>query len=123
MPVPPVGDPVEHLDRVLEAYLNALVAEPAFAKAHLIDAYGAGPRSTARRFELQQHFVDAIARIFDVPAPAGSQERFACEALVAAISSMVTSRVGTGRTDELPQLRERLVELVRRTWSSAARAK
>jgi AcrR family transcriptional regulator len=109
------SDPVEVLDGVLAVYLDLLRAEPAAAKAFLIDAYGAGPVVTARRVELQQRFVDAVATIFGVAsAPPASAERFACEALVAAISSMVTVRLGSGRIDELPALREPLVALVRK---------
>jgi AcrR family transcriptional regulator len=97
-------EPIERFGEILKAYLNTLAAEPAFAKAYLIDAYGAGPAATERRLEQQQHFVDLVAEIFR-----GSADRFTCEACVAAISSLVTSRVGRGRIDELPSLREPLV--------------
>jgi AcrR family transcriptional regulator len=101
-------DPRERLEEMLKAYLNTLAAEPAFAKAFLIDAYGASPETTERRLELQQRFVDLVAEIF----PAA--DRFTCEALVAAISAMVTARVGRGRIDELPALREPFVGLAAR---------
>jgi AcrR family transcriptional regulator len=107
------GDPVERLDRMLKAYLNTLAAERAFAKAFLIDAYGAGARATTRRIELQRQFVDLVAEIFDT-TDADAPGRFACEALVASVSSMVTVRVGSGRLDELPTLREPIIALVRR---------
>jgi AcrR family transcriptional regulator len=106
-------DPVDQLDRMLKAYLNTLAAEPAFAKAFLIDAYGAGSRATACRIELQRQFVDLVAEIFST-TEADSPGRFACEALVASVSSMVTVRVGSGRLEELPGLREPIVALVRR---------
>lgn len=101
--------PGERLQEMLRAYLNTLAAEPAFAKAFLIDAYGAGPAATERRLELQQRFVDLVAEIFS-----GSADRFACEAFVSAVSAMVTSRVGRGRIEELPALREPLAGLVGR---------
>lgn len=106
-------DPVEQLDRMMKAYLNTLAGEPAFAKAFLIDAYGAGPNAIARRIELQRRFIDLVAEIFDSTEP-DSVGRFACEALVASLSSMVTVRVGSGRLEELPGLREPIMELVRR---------
>ena len=59
----PIDDPLERLDRMLQAYLTTLTAEPAFAKAFLVDAYGAGPRATERRVLLQQRFVDAVADV------------------------------------------------------------
>ena len=109
----PADTRAERLGNVLDAYLHALAAEPAFAKAFLIDAYGAGPRATARRIELQQRFVDVVARILGTRS-------FACEAVVAAVSSLATARVGTGRAGELPELREPLVELVERLFPGEA---
>jgi AcrR family transcriptional regulator len=112
-------DPVEKLDRVLKAYLNTLAGEPAFAKAFLIDAYGAGSHAIARRIELQRRFIDLVAEVFDSTDP-DSPGRFACEALVASVSSMVTVRVGSGRVEELPALREPLIALVRGVYSEGA---
>ena len=112
-------DPVVRLDRVLKAYLNTLAGEPAFAKAFLIDAYGAGSRATSRRIELQRRFIDLVAEVFDSTDP-DSLGHFACEALVASVSSMVTVRVGSGRLDELPALREPIIALVRRWFGQAA---
>jgi AcrR family transcriptional regulator len=113
------GDPIERVDAVLTAYLSTLAAEAAFTKAFLIDAYGAGPGATARRIELQQRFVDLVAEAFG-EAEADSPDRFACEALVAALSSMVTVRVGSDRIDELPGLREPIIALVRRFMATGA---
>jgi TetR/AcrR family transcriptional regulator len=109
-------DPVEQLDRVLKAYLNTLAGEPAFAKAFLIDAYGAGSQALTRRIELQRRFIDLVAEVFDSTDP-DSPGRFACEALVASVSSMVTVRVGSGRLEELPALREPIIALVRGVYS------
>jgi hypothetical protein len=107
--------PEKRLDRVLKAYFDALAAEPAFARTFLIEVYAVGPRALERRVELQQRFVGTVAEIFGVEDAAhGSSERFACEALVAAISSLVTSRVGAGRLDTLDELRPPLVGLARR---------
>jgi AcrR family transcriptional regulator len=109
----PDAEPLERLERMLQVYLSTLAAEPGFAKAFLIDAYGAGPRATERRIELQRGFVDAVADGLGIPE-GDSPDRFACEALVAAISSLVTARIGTGRASELPALRGPIVELARR---------
>jgi len=107
--------PEKRLDRVLSAYFAGLAAEPAFARAFLIEVYAVGPRALERRAELQQRFVAMMAEIFGLEsASRGSSERFACEALVAAISSLVTSRVGAGRLDELDELRAPLVGLAHR---------
>jgi AcrR family transcriptional regulator len=109
----PAEDPIERLDRTLKAYLTTLASEPSFAKAFLIDAYGAGAQATARRIDLQTRFVDVIAEVMSIDASEES-DRFACEALVASISSLVTARIGTGRAKELPGLRAPLLELARR---------
>jgi AcrR family transcriptional regulator len=106
------GGPVDRLDEMLKAYLTTLAGEPEFAKAFLIDAYGAGPDATERRLDVQRSFVDLVREIFTENGHA--PDRFACEVLVAAISSLVTARVGRGRIEELPRLREPLVALVRR---------
>jgi AcrR family transcriptional regulator len=112
------GDAVNQLDEMLKAYLTTLASEPAFAKAFLIDAYGAGPEATERRLELQQRFVELVRDMFSTEGRRA--DRFACEVLVAAISSLVTARVGRGRISELPRLREPLVELVRRVREPSA---
>jgi AcrR family transcriptional regulator len=106
------GDAVDKLEEMLKAYLNTLAGEPAFTRAFLIDAYGAGPRAIERRLELQQRIVDLVAEIFG--ARGAKADRFACEVLVSAIGALVTARVGRGRIEEVPALREPLVELVRR---------
>lgn len=107
------GDPIDRIDLMLDAYLNTLIAEPAFTKAFLIDAYGAGPTAIAQRIELQQRFVELMAEALGPPG-GGSFTRFECEVLVSALSSMVTVRVGRGEIEELPALREPILELVRR---------
>lgn len=112
----PAQTPLERLDHVLAAYLGALAQNPTFAKAFLIDAYGAGERATRRRIELQQRFVEVISGILGLDARASAADRFACEAVVAAASSLVTARVGAGRARELPQLREPMLELVGRLF-------
>lgn len=109
----PADEPLERLDHVLQAYLTTLAAAPDFAKTFLIDAYGAGEGATARRIGLQQQFVELVARVLEL-SPDNPNDAFACEALVAAVSSLATSRIGTGRAAELPELREPLIALARR---------
>jgi len=105
------ADPLARFDRALRAYLDLLSSEGAIARVFLVDVYAAGPRALERRREVQDDFVDVIAEIF---AAKTAGDRFACEALVAAISSMVTVRVAAGEFEALPGLRRRLVEVARR---------
>ena len=102
------GPMLERLDRALAAYLDALAEEPELAYALLLGVYAAGPAALARRDLLQRRFVDAVGALLDTPTEA---ERFACEALVAAVSSMVTMRIGIGAFDELPGMREPIIAL------------
>jgi AcrR family transcriptional regulator len=105
------ADPLARFDRALRSYLDLLSSEGAIARVFLVDVYAAGPRALERRREVQDDFVDVIAEIFAAKTAA---DRFACEALGAAISSMVTVRVAAGEFDALPGLRRRLIELARR---------
>jgi AcrR family transcriptional regulator len=107
------GTTLERLDGLLGGYLNVLSEEPSFAKAYLIDAYGAGGRVTERRLQLQQGFVALVTRLLGAESEG---DRFAAEAIVAAISSLVTVRVGTGQTATLPELREPLIDLATRLF-------
>ena len=104
-------DPLDRFERVLRAYLETLAAEPAIARTALVEIYAAGPEAVKRRFELQLRFVDFIAEIFGARS---KRDRFACEMLVAAISSLATAKVAVGDTDDLPALRGPLMEYVRR---------
>jgi AcrR family transcriptional regulator len=96
------------LERLLKRYLATLAAEPAIARAFLVEVYAAGPAALARRVEVQQRFVELVAGI--VGARDESQ-RFACEAIVAAVSGLVTQRICAGRVAELEELGEPLREL------------
>jgi AcrR family transcriptional regulator len=111
------ADPLALYDRALRAYLDLLADQGALARVFLVDVYAAGPRALKRRRDVQARFVDVIAEIFAATTPA---DRFACEALVAATSSMVTVRVAAGELDELPGLRAPLVALARRLGITAA---
>lgn len=100
--------PLQRFDAMLARYFDALAARPATARLFLIETYAAGPEAMLRRVQLQQQFVDGIARTFGARTAA---ERFACEALVAATVSLVTARFVAGDVRRLAQLRPRLVEL------------
>src|SRR4051812_25252510 len=84
--------------RALRAYLDALAADPAYARMLLMEVYAAGPAALQRRAELQERFVDALDAAF---ASRTAADRFANEALVAMISSMVTARLAVGDTEGL----------------------
>jgi AcrR family transcriptional regulator len=100
--------PIDRFSSVLGDYLDALAADPATARVFLIEVYAAGPRALERRLVLQRSLVDAVAaRLGD----SDEEERFAVEALLAAIVSMVTARLAVGDVAGLRGLHEPLVTL------------
>lgn len=103
-------DPVR-LERLLGAYLDALADEPAYARMFLVEVYAAGRETLTRRAELQEGFVGLIADVLHARTP---EQHFACQALAAALSSMVTAKVAVGDIDGLRALREPIVDMVRR---------
>jgi AcrR family transcriptional regulator len=98
------------LDAALRRYLEMLRAEPALARTFFVEVYAAGDAALARRVEVQQRFTDAVAAIVGA---CDDEQRFACEALVATTSALVTQRVCAGRLDELGALHEPLMRHVR----------
>ncbi len=104
--------PLVRLEGLVGSYLDILAAEPAFARTFLIEVYGAGPRALQRRMDVLRRFADLFAEIL---APVeGELDPFVCEALVGAVSTVVTSRVAAGQFDRLPALREPIMGFVKR---------
>jgi AcrR family transcriptional regulator len=103
-----VTTPLTRLRRVLSAYLDVMSQEEAMARVFLVDVYAAGPEALRRRREVMDRFVETVAGLLDVSS---ADERFAVEALVAAISSMVTVRVAVGALDELPGLLDPIMKI------------
>jgi AcrR family transcriptional regulator len=105
------GDPLERLDAMVGAYLEQLASEPELARTFLIEVYAAGPEALRERVDVMGRFSDAVCDILDARA---ADERFACEGLVAAISSLVTMRLAAGEAATLPKLRAPIARLARR---------
>ncbi|WP_433626242.1 TetR/AcrR family transcriptional regulator [Nocardia sp. CA-120079] len=105
------ADP-DRMGRILEAYFDGLIAEPAYARLYLVEVYAVGSKAVARRAQLQESFVAMIADVLDART---DQQRFACQTLAAAVSAMVTARVAVDDLPGLRALREPLLDLVRRS--------
>jgi AcrR family transcriptional regulator len=110
--------PLTRLRRALAAYLDALAQEGAIARVFLVDVYAAGPRALARRREVMDRFVATMSELLDART---SDERFAVEALVGAISSLVTVRVAAGEYEQLPELLGPILEIAPRFLPSLER--
>jgi AcrR family transcriptional regulator len=89
---------------MLGTYLDLLAAEPAITKACLLDIYAAGPAAAARRERSQRRFAQLIKTVHRSLPGARPADDFTYEALVGAISSVVTTRVATGQLASLPAL-------------------
>jgi len=103
------GTALERFDRAISAYLDELAREPAFARLFMIEVYSAGAEVLAQRAEIQRRFTKLV--IAGLGAR-GRAERFACEALVSAVTMLVTSRLAAGDIKGIRALRRPLVELV-----------
>jgi AcrR family transcriptional regulator len=110
------GTPMERFARALSTYLDALAAEPGYARVILVEVYAAGSEAVAKRTELQQGIADRIAALF---GGRSQDRRFAAEALVATISTMVTAPVLDGDADRVRALRDPLLRHVRRLVDSS----
>lgn len=82
--------PLDRFAALLYGYLGYLTDEPAFARLFLLEVHAVGPGAMQRRAEAQQRFTSVLIEVFTARA---SNERFACELLVAGISALVTARL------------------------------
>ena len=106
--------PLDRLDRVLGVLLAALQLAPALARVFLVEVYAAGPAAIEQRRASMERFVDIVAETHrgeEGVLGTRASQRFAAQAFVGAVSSLVTNAVGVGETEELMQLREPLMQL------------
>ena len=113
------GNPRAAFGVLLEAYLTEMAAQRSFARTFLIEVYAAGPAALARRVEVHTRFVDLAERLLSAQRGVrgrrvAQDRRAAVEALVAAITFLVTMRVASDELAELPGLLPTLNELVPR---------
>lgn len=105
------GVGIDALSAVLENYLAALAIDPALARVFLIEVYAAGQQAVERRLALQRGLVDALAGLLGASGP---EDRFAVEAMVAAIVSMVTTRLAVGDVEGIRALHAPIIALAGR---------
>lgn len=116
----PPADRDVAIDRMLAFYLRGLSSAPAFARVLLIETYAAGPSALENRVALQRRFAETLGALLGASSDA---DRFACEAMVGAISQLVTARLATDDVDGLLALQEPLAGFLRRqvaTFGDAA---
>jgi AcrR family transcriptional regulator len=108
-------DPRDPIERMLASYLHGLAAAPELARVLLIETYAAGPAALEGRIALQHRFATQIGAVLGART---DEDRFACEALVGAVSSLVTARLALGDTAGLLALQQPLAALARREAAS-----
>jgi AcrR family transcriptional regulator len=112
-------DPLDRYEEMMRGYLGLMASEGGYARVFLVDVYAAGPRALKRRREVIDRFTEVVADLVDARTAA---DRFACEALVAAVSSLVTVRVAAGDLDEIPKLRRPIMDVARRLLAARSSA-
>lgn len=113
--------PLEQLEQLLGVYLATLADNPAMARVFLVEVYAAGPVAVQQRQQSLELFIDMAASILEVVPDAfggPSQQRFAAQVLVDAVSARVTAMVGLGQADRLRELHRPLTEFLARIISS-----
>jgi hypothetical protein len=105
------ADPLERFEQALAAYLDALADNPADARMFLIEVHAAGPEALERRAELQRGLVAALAHTLGAET---DDETFAIEAVLAAITALVTARLAAGDIEGLRELRGPLTTFARK---------
>jgi AcrR family transcriptional regulator len=110
----PIGpaERLEEFDVLFGAYLEGIATHPELARVFLIEVYAAGPEAMERRARLQTIITDAVASLLGASNDRG---RFACQALVAAISALVTPLLAAGDLAGIRALREPIVDLAARS--------
>ena len=110
-----VRDPIERLRLGVRGYLSTLADEPAFARTFLIEVVAAGPRMEARRAGVHARFADLLADQHEQARreletmPRVDPPIF--RATVGAINELVSDYVRSGRTAELPDLEDTILQV------------
>ncbi len=113
--IPATGTPMQRFAFMLNRYLGFIALDPPRARLYLLEVYAAGPDAIRRRMELQQEFVDGVAKIFKARSKA---DRFACKALVAAISMLVTTAIADADSEAILALEQPVLKFAERALGS-----
>jgi len=107
--------PSQKLERIVTAYLDTLVSNPAFARTFLVEVYAGGPAVIERRLHSQQLFADIICETHKGESgPLGTKpnQRFAAEILVNAVSGMTTNLVATGNFEKIKEIKAPVIQFI-----------
>lgn len=99
------GTPAERLEAAIGAYLDGLLAEPAFSRLFLVESYAAGPAAIERRAAVQARIVDGLVRMLGLST---AEQRIAAQAFVAYVATSATVPLATNDLAALAALRPAL---------------
>src|SRR5699024_2712064 len=105
-------DVMEKVDTLTRIYLHVLSTYPAVAKTFLVEIYAVGPRAVEHRMRFMNRFAELVISTILDGRPVSKEQRFAIDAIMHAMSSMVTLAIGSGKIDELMAVREPFVNFV-----------
>ncbi|MEV5003157.1 TetR/AcrR family transcriptional regulator [Nocardioides sp. LML1-1-1.1] len=100
------GAPLERFATLLRTYLDALAEDPSRSRLFLVETWAAGADVLRRRLAVQHEAAVALAEVLGAR---DEQDRFACEALLAAVVQLVTAQVVLDEPAGLAALHPRLV--------------
>ena len=103
--------PMDRFSTLLQAYLAVMARDPSLSRLYLVGVYAAGAEAMVKRLEMQRQFVDVVARVLDARS---DEDRFACQALVSAISTLVTNALVDDDPQAVLALHEPLLGVARR---------
>lgn len=106
-------DLLQKVDILLGIYLHVLSTYPEAAKTFLVEIYAVGQVAVARRRDSMDKFLSLVIGSLFEGFELTEERTQVIQALVHAMSSMVTLAVGSGNHEEIPQLREPLMALIR----------
>lgn len=106
------GDVMAKVDTLTRAYLHVLSTHPTVAKTYLVEIYAVGPRAIEHRLRFMGRFTELVVSTILDDRPLSKEQRFAIDAMMHAMSSMVTLAMGSGDLDVLTSVREPFVNFV-----------
>jgi len=103
---------------VLTSYFTALIENKPYARLFLVDVWAAGQAAIDKRIEVNKAFVEFVTAMLNAKT---EEERFACEVLTGAISSLVTFRVGANDFDSLLDLVDPLILVIKKLFPNLSK--
>ena len=108
---PASTSPMDRFAALLHAYLGVMARNPALSRLYLVGVYAAGADAMVKRLEMQRQFVAVVSHVLDARC---DEDRFACQALVSAVSTLVTNALVEDDPQAILALYEPLLDVARR---------